>query len=115
VSADPLRYPSLARVRELDWETLSYEDRRKVGRWYRGNYLRSKWWRELRARALAECDRRCQRCGAKGTGRYGRDGQPANPLHVHHLSYANLGREQLGVDVEVVCAACHRAEHGVGS
>lgn len=41
----------------------------------------------------------CQRCHQrKGT-------------QLHHLSYKNLGREEIAGEVEWICGACHLSEH----
>ena len=56
-------------------------------------------WRRRRRRAIGRAGRRCQRCGAP------------EPLDVHHLTYARLGRERPG-DLLAVCESCHRALHG---
>lgn len=55
------------------------------------------WWRRATA-ARKRAQYRCERCGSLG------------PLHVHHRSYDNLGVES-NDELEVLCEACHRAEH----
>lgn len=57
-------------------------------------YLNSEDWRERRKELLDEANHMCEDCG-----------EIAN--NVHHLSYDNLGEEELGVDVEVLCEDCH--------
>jgi 5-methylcytosine-specific restriction endonuclease McrA len=63
-------------------------------------YLESpEWWRQASA-ARKRARHRCERCGSLG------------PLHVHHSSYNHLGAEH-STDLEVLCEACHRAEHAI--
>ena len=62
-------------------------------------YLRTPHWKTVRSRKLNQAGYRCERCGdAKGK------------LEVHHVTYANLGREKMG-DLAVLCRNCHRREH----
>lgn len=64
------------------------------------DYLRSEHWRDVRARACAAADYRCQLC-------YSRD-----HLEVHHRTYERLGHELPG-DVTVLCSDCHGKFHGI--
>jgi 5-methylcytosine-specific restriction endonuclease McrA len=65
------------------------------------DYLESPHWRRVRYRALKLADFTCRRCEAKDV-----------TLHVHHRTYARLGRER-DDDLEVLCEFCHRSEHGL--
>jgi len=58
-------------------------------------YLRSPKWKEKRKELLEEANYECEDCGSKKN------------LQVHHLNYDNLGEEELGEDVEVLCKDCH--------
>lgn len=65
-------------------------------------YIRSHAWRTKAKDLKVAAGWRCQRCGAQhGLG---------NQLHIHHLSYANLGRET-AADVTVLCGPCHKLAH----
>ncbi len=61
-------------------------------------YLQSEHWQNTRKTALTDRNYRCEKCGRRG------------PLHVHHLTYANLGAER-PEDLQVLCEQCHRWEH----
>ena len=61
-------------------------------------YLQSAAWQAKREEALEVAGYSCEECGA--------DGQ----LHVHHLTYARLGREELD-DLAVLCPQCHESAH----
>lgn len=74
----------------------------KIGLGYLGmeslrQYYLSPHWRELCRNWRKKA---CEHCGARGR------------LQLHHKTYRNLGRERR-VDVETLCDACHRAEHGL--
>lgn len=57
-------------------------------------------WREFRKHVLETKGRKCEDCGVT-------DGVV---FDVHHLTYENLGDEQLK-DVIVLCHSCHMARH----
>lgn len=61
-------------------------------------YLQSEHWQKTRKATLADRNYRCEQCGRRW------------PLHVHHLTYANLGAER-PEDLQVLCEDCHRSEH----
>lgn len=63
-------------------------------------YLHSKAWRDRRREALRLADHRCARCHRQGD------------LEVHHRSYERFGDER-PEDLLVLCARCHRREHGI--
>lgn len=63
-------------------------------------YLRSKEWGKIRDEVLELRGRKCERCGSK------------RRLHVHHLTYERLFKEEPG-DLEVVCNACHLKIHNL--
>lgn len=73
-------------------------------------YLETPHWQTFRRRALDEQLRThgrnfCVNCPP------GSPTPKAVDLHVHHLTYERLGREQLE-DVTIICRACHEVEHG---
>lgn len=57
-------------------------------------------WRKLRKIVLSRTDGKCARCG--GGGR----------IHIHHLSYEHLGRED-PEELVALCASCHHAAHDI--
>jgi hypothetical protein len=61
-------------------------------------YINSGAWLRKREEAFAHHGRRCGQCGTNCQ------------LQVHHRSYVRLGAEQMG-DLEILCDACHRAQH----
>lgn len=65
-------------------------------------FINSAAWKWIREQALADRHRRCERCGSQWQ------------LHVHHLTYERFGGQELLSDLEVLCRACHRAEHKTG-
>jgi len=74
-----------------------------MGRWKMDKteyieYLKSEDWRVRRKMLMEEADWTCCECGLKAT-------------QLHHLSYENLGEEELEVDVIALCTACHKEKH----
>lgn len=62
-------------------------------------YIKSKEWFAWRAFIFEWRGRKCQLCtGTKN-------------LELHHMSYKNLGKENIR-DVLIVCSVCHRYIHG---
>ena len=67
-------------------------------------YLRSKEWATIKADLIQTRGNKCERCGSvRKYLRY---------LHIHHLTYDNIGNEE-PEDLEILCAPCHRKEHGI--
>lgn len=67
-------------------------------------YLRSKEWSKLRLDLIQTRGAKCERCGVtRNQFRY---------LHIHHLTYERLFNED-PKDLEILCAPCHREEHGI--
>jgi hypothetical protein len=64
------------------------------------DYLATPHWQDVRHRALAYADHRCQLCGRGKV-----------ELHVHHNTYERLGAERAS-DVVVLCAEHHAKFHG---
>ena len=57
------------------------------------------WWAR-RAEILEVREAMCEECGIDGV-----------ELHVHHLTYENLGDEE-DCELVVLCAECHGRAHG---
>lgn len=67
---------------------------------YYSSYLHSKHWYKLKKRLISgKVVSKCYICGS------------SSRLLVHHISYANLGKEVLGRDVVIVCFNCHEEIH----
>lgn len=79
------------RIRGAHLETMPYAE-----------YLQSEEWRFRREIHLEAVGHRCQLCNS-----------PERPLHVHHRTYANRGRERF-YDLVVLCGPCHEAFHKTG-
>lgn len=69
------------------------------------SYIHSIQWKIKAERAKYHARWTCQRCKAKF--RIG-----SSQLHAHHKHYRTLYRER-PQDIEVLCAHCHRKEHGL--
>lgn len=72
-------------------------------------YLRTPYWRRIRAAILLAHWARCQntRCGHSSDRHvYGDEGQ----LHVHHMTYVHRGFERFD-DLRLICGKCHAAMH----
>jgi len=63
-------------------------------------YLKTKHWKAFRLKALHQLGRKCMMC----------DTDETKILHVHHLTYKNLGHESME-DVIILCPVCHKAIH----
>jgi hypothetical protein len=61
----------------------------------RGLYLRSKWWRRIRAVVMERDGWECVVC------------KSIYELHVHHVRYPPFGQEQLS-DLVTMCRPCHQ-------
>lgn len=66
-----------------------------------GDYLKTKHWEDVRRRALARSEYRCQVCNSPG------------PLDVHHRTYERRGNENYK-DVVALCRDCHEIFHSEG-
>lgn len=64
-------------------------------------YLKTEWWQQRRAKALAYAEHRCQVCNS--------DKRP----EVHHRTYERLGHER-AADLVVLCRDCHQLFHDSG-
>lgn len=79
---------------------LSDAERRRLSKLSYAEYLQTPLWQQRRERSLALARHHCQRCGSR------------RRLQVHHRTYDRLG-EEADEDLEVLCDACHRQEHGI--
>lgn len=62
-------------------------------------YLLSQHWQQTRMERLCMDGFRCQSCGATSN------------LNVHHLTYRNLGHEDVKNDLITLCYDCHKRIH----
>lgn len=62
-------------------------------------YLLSDWWKERKRTKILSVGCCCEECGIVNV-----------ILHVHHLTYKNLGNER-DEDLQVLCEPCHKAKH----
>lgn len=71
---------------------------------WRARYVRhlsSAKWTTFRRKIVAERGARCEECKQSGDNVV---------LHVHQLTYENMGRE-LPIDVQLLCDVCHSRKH----
>lgn len=59
-------------------------------------YLKSRQWQEKRTKRLLLDNFACQKCGEKKTN-----------LQVHHITYENVGNEDIYSDLITLCKSCH--------
>ena len=64
-------------------------------------YLKTEWWQQRRAKALARAEHRCQVCNSD------------KRLEIHHRTYERLGHER-DADLIALCHDCHTLFHGDG-
>ena len=74
----------------MSWQPNYSEEYRK--------YLKSPEWKAKRKWLFKVRGRKCEKCDNRSR------------LEVHHLTYANIGKETLA-DLQVLCAHCHYIEH----
>lgn len=86
-------------------------------------YLESDHWKATRIKRLLLAEHlenppavRCERCQKYFAMFWKRNDRERIPrfvkIHIHHKTYARVGRERME-DLEVLCEACHFAEHGI--
>lgn len=68
-------------------------------------YLKSDRWKKKAEERIKIDNYRCQGCGCCGT--------IENPLEVHHLSYTDLGNEDVYTQLVTCCHCCHKNLHKV--
>lgn len=64
-----------------------------------GDYLESSHWMAKRQERIALDNHKCKICGT------------TDNLRVHHLSYSNLGNENVEDDLITLCCECHQNIH----
>lgn len=65
-------------------------------------YMKSQKWEQLREQRKRMDGFKCALCGIS---------EYQTKLEVHHVSYANLGHEDVGNDLVTVCDRCHVLLH----
>lgn len=69
-------------------------------------YLQSPHWKSTRLEAIENADNKCEQCQIpRWLAKIAYD----QDLNVHHLSYANKGREE-PEDLQALCRRCHEIE-----
>jgi 5-methylcytosine-specific restriction endonuclease McrA len=66
-------------------------------------YLNSSEWKEKRAERLAIDSWHCSNCDKH---------ESEVTLQVHHLTYKNVGDENVVDDLVTLCIDCHQKQHG---
>lgn len=66
-------------------------------------YIKSGNWKKKCDQRLAISKHRCEMCGRLEKNSKG--------LQVHHITYRNLGNEDVGNDLICLCARCHLLIH----
>ena len=66
-------------------------------------YLLSPEWKRIAEKRKEIDGHRCVMCGSIGT--------QTNKLECHHVTYRNVGNEDVYKDVMTLCRNCHRAIH----
>lgn len=61
-------------------------------------YITSKEWKEKKEKLFDLRGKECEQCGY------------THRLHVHHLTYENLGYEKMD-DLQILCYQCHMSKH----
>lgn len=64
-------------------------------------YLKTPHWKETRDKRLSLDGKRCYVCGYK------------HNLNVHHISYKNVGNEDVRKDLVTLCDMCHLMVHNI--
>lgn len=67
-------------------------------------YLRSAKWRAIKEYIREKYNYTCQKCNQLFVNDVGK-------LHTHHVTYDNLGDEDVDKDLILLCEDCHRKEH----
>lgn len=66
-------------------------------------YLQSKAWKEKAYKRMVIDGFECQACGCRGSRN--------NELEVHHLSYSDIGNEDIFTQTVTLCHVCHKMIH----
>ncbi len=67
------------------------------------DYMKSDEWAEKCNQRLKIAEHKCEMCGGLEKNSKG--------LQIHHISYKNLGRENVGNELICVCGRCHLMLH----
>ena len=97
--SSPVSFPSQDRI---DRTERTYAEH-KYGNQFmsaeeKQQYLASAEWKALRQQVLARDEHKCKSCNS------------TNSLRIHHISYYNLGAENLE-DLVTLCESCHNSLH----
>lgn len=71
--------------------------------YYKG-YIRSDEWKQKEQDRMKVDDYKCVMCGRPGE-------RTRHGLQVHHITYRNLGHEDVLTDLVTLCAPCHKKMH----
>lgn len=66
-------------------------------------YMRSQEWAEKCLQRLEIAEHKCELCGRLEKNSKG--------LQIHHITYKNLGHEDVGNELIAVCGRCHLMLH----
>jgi 5-methylcytosine-specific restriction endonuclease McrA len=67
-------------------------------------YMRSEQWQQKRAERLKIAGYCCEMCNRP-------EANTKNGLQIHHITYKNLGNEDVFTDLIALCPSCHRKIH----
>ena len=67
-------------------------------------YIRSDAWKQKERERMAVDDNKCVMCGRPSE-------KTRHGLQVHHITYRNLGHEDVMTDLVTLCAPCHKKMH----
>ena len=71
---------------------------------YYKRYIRSYEWKQKEQDRMKIDDYKCVMCGRPSE-------KTRHGLQVHHITYRNLGHEEVLTDLVTLCAPCHRKMH----
>lgn len=67
-------------------------------------YIRSDEWKQKEQERMNVDDNKCVMCGRPSE-------KTRHGLQVHHITYNNLGNEDIMSDLVTLCAPCHKKMH----
>lgn len=85
---------SIKKSKRRKWRGIQSERKMEYNR-----YMDSPEWQKKREAVFKAQGKKCRRCGSE-----------RGVLHVHHLTYARFGHEDLE-DLQVLCEGCHGLIH----
>ena len=71
---------------------------------YYDKYIRSDAWKQKEQERMRIDDNKCAMCGRPSE-------KTRHGLQVHHITYKNLGHEDVLADLVTLCAPCHKKMH----